>query len=449
MNNSNGGGRRRRLPEALLASLAVSGVAVERAQAMDMAYGFGYVAEHSNNVARAPSAERSDWIDTLLAGAALRENTSELMANVVAQAQASAYRDDAYEDTTHYFLDAAGVWTISPGRLTWTAEDHYTQVKRDAAVAGTPENLVDANAFDTGPDWFVRFGAAETLVLGGRYGEVYYSEGEADNERVTGYARWLHGLDTNTTLSLNLELLDVDYQHDSAINIDYRRSELFLRYDLRQARSHYVLDLGASRIERDRVDDVDGSLIRLTWSRELTSQSRFGLTGAREYGDAGTLLLSTVTDPAAPADPTTPSATDIATPDVYYVKRLEMFYQYTGSDMGFGLQLFGREFDYLQTPQDRQELGGHVDLGYNVSAQLTTTLYVDTTRTEYLNVVRDDDDRTVGWRLRYQATRNLSLALEGSQVERRSTLDGVEFTERRYLFGLYYSSGPLYVPARR
>jgi len=59
--------------------------------ASESAYGLGYLLTHSDNVARAPTNERSDNIHSLLAGFAYQENTVDLVARVLGQVKLNSY----------------------------------------------------------------------------------------------------------------------------------------------------------------------------------------------------------------------------------------------------------------------------------------------------------------------------------------------------------------------
>lgn len=444
------GWRRRKCGEAVLASLAVYGISIATARSAEFDYGFGYVAERSDNIARARTDGREETTHSLIGGFGYRNIGPELATNAVVQAQSNRYQENTYEDRTLYFVDASALWTISPQLLTWTVEDRYTQAVRNVRAPRTPDNQEGANVFTTGPDVYLRAGAVNTLVLGGRYGQMDMEDSNTDSERVTSYSRWLYDANSTTTLSLNYEVLKVDFEHDTTTNVDYTRTDKFFRIDMRPLPSRYLVDVGRTEIERDRGPGGDGALTRLTWIRQMTSESTFILVGAREHEDAGTVLLSSVTRPSTgPTAPATPRAEDEVSADVFYLKRVEATYSNVGADWGFVLQGFKRSYDYQLTPQDRDERGWHVDLLHNPGGELATTLFATTQHTKFLDVVREDDDRTVGIRWRYRSSRTLNYVLEGSKIWRSSTDVNNEYTERRILLGAYWSTGPVYAPARQ
>lgn len=447
------GGIRRKSCKAMVVSLAIYSLALERAAAAEFAYGVGYVGEHSSNITRTPTNEKSDWINTFIAGIAYRDIGPELATHVVGQVEEVDYHKDTFDDGPQYYLDAAAIWTISPRRLTWTLEDRYSQARLNVAAQDTPTNRVGANVFATGPDVFLRFGALNTMVIGARYGQMYFGGNDADNSRYAGYGRWLYQMDSATTVSLNYEGLKVEFDNDIA-NVNYTRRDAFLRLDIRPVPSHFTLDLGSTRIERERGDEVDGSLARLSWLRQINSGSFLNVTVSREYSDAAMQLLSTVTNPAEAPVPSAGSVSiangqDVVSGDVFYARRAEVAYSNVGPQFGFNVRAFRRHFDYQISDQDRNETGGRVEITHNPEGTFVSSIYGEFQKTNFLNFVRDDNDRTLGVRLLYRSTRTLTFGLEGANMRRRSTDPSFEFTDTRVLVSVIYSSSSLFTPVRR
>ena len=432
-----------------MAGLMLCSVVAGKANAAaDFAYGLGYTAEHSDNITRVAANGKEDWIHGLIAGFGYRDNDPELATYFIGQVERRRYQKGTFDDETLYFIDASALWTISPQRFTWTVNDYHTQAVRDARAADTPNNRVGTNVFETGPDGYLHFGAGNTLDVGARYGNIYFGDSSASNNRLKGYGRWLYELNATSTVSFNDERLKVAFNNDDA-NIDYTRSDEFVRLEMRPEPSHFVLDVGHTKIDRERGLDLDGPLVRLSWLYRITSESVFGVTLAKEHDDAGTALLAGVTSPTAGPVPVAPVAEAVATADVYYIRRAEAFYTFTSGDWVTLLNGYKREFDYQLSPQDREERGGHAEVTYNASGLLATTVFGEVLRTTYLDNPREDVDKTTGVRWRYRAGRTLSFGLEGTKTWRSSTDPRLGYVDRRIFLGVYYSSGPTYSPARR
>jgi hypothetical protein len=434
--STNGGGNGNRL---LLFAMLLG--AMTPLEAGEFAYGLGYMATRSDNITRVPSGELRETIHSYLAGLSYFERTSDIDATVMAQAEFRDYQDDIYDDETVFNLKTLLYWTISPQRFIWAVEDTFEQTRISAAEADTPDNRANVNVFSTGPDVYFRFNPVHTLALGARAGNVYTGRANTDNDRFSGTARWLYQATSISTYSLNYEVQDVTYD-DSALNADFTSQDIFLRADYRPSQSQYVIDLGASRISPDQGEDLDESLLRLSWIRHLTTESTFGVSASGEYSDAAADILAASTATAPSAAQTSGEVRS----DVYYAKRASLFYNRRGARFGTDLSLYTQDLDYETTPQDRKEYGGHLRLSFFYSGTTTVALITDQNRAEYREFVRRDTDRDSSIRLDYRLSRSVSLALEGRRTERASTIPTEEYVDNRVSFSVLYSSSPVFSP---
>jgi hypothetical protein len=446
---SGGGGKLSRL---LVTGVLLGIGAIEPMWAGESAYGVGYSAEHSDNIALVSSNERSDWIHSLLTGFAYQEKTIDLVARVQAQATYNHYQKNSFGDQTLLDLNSSAVWTVSPQRFLWTLEDNYRQGLVDSTGVNTPTNQTNVNVLSTGPDVYLRFTPVHTLALGARAGDVYTGRVDADNKRFSGSAGWLYQSSSITTLSLNYQALGVRYEN-STLNNDYAREDVFFRVDSRPSRSQYRLDLGTTHINFDRGNDVSGTLARLSWIRQSTPVSSFGASISKESLNTGTDVLAATTT-VSPAPETaggqgaTSGQTSIVTGDVYTTKGGTIFYNHRGSQLGAQFQAGRRELDFETTPQDSKETNGSLQIDYLFPGATTATLFTGYIRTEYLDVIRRDTERNTGIRVAHHLSRTVSLGLEGRHHDRTSTVSSSSYVDNRILFTVLYSSGPLFAPLR-
>lgn len=423
--------------------------AVSSTQAGDFAYGLGYTATRSDNITRAPSNERSDTVHSYLAGFAYLERTSDVIARILAQAEYRDYQNDTFGDEGIYYLNSSLLWTISPQRFTWTVEDVYRQTPITTTTADTPANRTNVNVFSTGPDFYVRFNPVHTLALGARAGNISTGRADVDNDRFSGSARWLYQANSTSVYSANFQLLDVNYDNPT-LNNDYTRHDVFARAEYRPSRSQYVIDLGASNISRDRGQDLDGTLARLSWIRQLTTESSFGMSASGEFSDTGTDILAASTAAASstgiPVSTSTSQTSNVVTSDVYYAKRGSVFYNRRGASFALDSSAYTQELDFETTPQDRKENGIYLQLNFFYSGATTVTLFTRPARIEYQNFVREDNYRDSGLRLGYRVSRTVSLGLEGRRTDRTSTDPTAEYKDNRVFLSILYSTSPLFTP---
>lgn len=419
-------------------------------QAGEFASGVGYMGQHSDNITRVSTNEQSDWVDSLLAGFAYQERTVDLVARVLAQATYNNYRNETFDDETLYELNSFAVWTISPRRFFWTVQDDYQQGLLNSILPSTPANRTNVNVFSTGPDVFLRLAPVHTLTFGVRAGDVYTDEANADNTRFNGLAGWMYQSSPRTTLSLNYQILDVNYD-DSALNNSFTNQGYFFRIQFRPTRSQYSLDLGNNNVSFDRGDDVKGTLARFSWIRESTPQTSYGASVKREFSNTASDIqaagMSAADAAGLPSIPP-PISQAVITGDVYETKGGTIFYTHRGSQIDVQFQAGRRELDYVTNLLDNKETSGRLQIGYSFSVSSTATLFTEYTRTEYLDFIQRNTDQNSGLRFNHNFTRKVSMGLEAIRSERRSTDSTMDYVDNRVLLTIIYSSGSLYRPLR-
>lgn len=424
-------------------ALALYGFCPATSYAGDFAYGLGYSSMYSSNIAHASVNPQKEWINSVMAGIGYAENTPDVVARVLSQAQYNKYKY-VYGDETLFNLDSSAVWTVSPQRFNWSAQDVYRQLPVVITATATPANRQNVNVFSTGPDFLLHFSPVQTLALGARYGNFYASRSNVDNDNVSGYARWLYQSTPRTTYSLNYEVFQVDYKDDVA-NVNRKQQDLYLSVHTRPSRSEYMLDLGTTRISRDRMADLRQGRGRLSWVREINPETNMGASVGAEFSNTGNDVLAASAAAAGPAPSPAPVVQpSVVTGDVYRTKRGQVFYSRHSSRFGTSLQVFGQEVDYQLTPFDNRQSGGDLQLSYYYSDTITTTLFSYYVKTKYTILTRRDTDRDAGLRFAYRVGRDILTALEGRRIERSSTDPTAPFTDNRILFTVLYSSGPAF-----
>lgn len=424
--------------------------AVGPLRAAEFGYRVGYKGEHSDNITRVSTNEKSDSIHSLLAGFAYQESTPDVVARVLAEVTYDNYQKNTFEDETLFDLNSSAVWTISPQRFFWTVQDEYQQGLLTSTAPETPANRTNYNVFSTGPDVYVRLAPVHTLVFGARVGDVDTGEVNADSRRFSGLAGWLYQSSPITTLSMNYQVLDVKFD-DSTLNDDFTSQDVFFRAQFHPSHSQYIVDLGTTQINFDRGDDLSGPLTRLTWIRESTPETSFGASFSKEFSDTGTDALVAATPPAAGQVPPAPSGISlrVVTADVYNTKGGSIFYNHHGSQLGAQFLAGQRKLDYATSPEDRKETYGRLQFDYFFPGATTTaSLFTDYIKTEYLDVIRTDNERNTGIRLDQLLSNSVSLGLEGRHLDHTSTDSSSSYVDNRILITLLYSSGPLFTSLR-
>ena len=424
---------------------------------------------HDSNITRTTDP-RAEWTETLFTGIAYAERTVDFAARLLAQVERRDFVRNNYGGDTGYFLNGAAVWAIAPQQLSWTVEDFAGESLLNLTAPDTPANRTKTNSLSTGPDFTFRANPTNMPVIGARYGR-YDIQGPGDNQRYTGYARWLHQLSEPEKLSLNYEVTRVDFT-PPALLPNFLRRDQFLRYERLSPLNSLILEGGTTHIQRYGGDRTNGRLARVAALRALTSESSARLVLSDQISDSATDLLRIVPGATSTMTPATPIETaaavpltgsQVATGDVYRSQRGELIYVTQSGRIGYNVQGYARRVDYVNTvDQDYREAGGRLTLTWVQTNAVRIYAYTDYLKRTFPSLKRPtpdpirgpnfderDTDRTSTLGVTYRLTPGLFVSAEGGSIERVSNVSQQSFVARRVMLLLGYSTGPLYVASSR
>lgn len=407
-------------------------------------YNLGYRAEYSDNVTRIPSEReaQSELINTAFGNFQYLENTGTINVRVIGTAAYNNYYNNTFDNQTTYSLDAYGELFALQRTLSWVAADGFRRLQIDPLLPDTPTNRQNSNAWATGPNAYLRFGTVDTVTLEGRYGRAWVENQEIDNDRYSYAVRWAHRGSARSTLSLNYEYLDVDYEND-VLNADLFRHNYFFRTSVRDARNEFTLDVGRTRIEREGFGPVSDWLVHAIASMQPGGVSVAGLRYRREFSDTGAELLPSgvATQPSTGTGAPSLGA-DMVSSEPFYMQEAELFYSQRGNLFPWTARLFYRDIEYEISPSDRQEKGALLDLRYLYSGTMSFQLFSGYTIFEYEQPVRQDKAATYGAVLAYRMGPNLQVGLDARRFGRRSSAPDQDYTDDRFTLSIMYGSRP-------
>ena len=436
-------------------------------------YGAGFALTHDSNITRTSTDPRAEWTEALFAGIAYAERTVDLTARLLAQVERRNFVRNTYRDDTGYFLNGAAVWTITPQQLSWTVEDIATESLLNLTAPDTPANRTKTNSLSTGPEFAFRLNPVNQPIIGARYGR-YDIQGPGDNQRYTGYARWLHRLSEPEKLSLNYEVTRVDFT-PPALFPNFLRQDQFLGYETLSPLNSLIFEAGTTRVQRYGGDQTNGRLVRLAALHALTSETAVRLNLSDQISDTATDLIRGVARVTSTMTPATPfesaaavplTGSNVATGDVYRGRRGELIYVTQGGRIGYNVQGYARRVDFVTLEQNYREVGGNVSLTWTQTDTVRVYAYADYLKRTFPSLARtvpdpilgpnfDERDtyRTAALGVTYRLTPKLSVSAEGRRQERDSKLPpdvpSHDFVDKRFMLVLGYSTGPLYTASSR
>jgi len=410
----------------------------------ELVYGAGYSLVYESNVTRVRDNPIAEWTQSLFGLLAYQERSVDLSARLQAQVEKRDYLRNTYSDERIYNVNAAAVWTISPQQFTWTVEDVARQVQLNITAPDTPSNRTNANSLSTGPDFTFRLDPTNNVDIAARYTR-YTIDGPGDTRSYSARTGWVHRVSELTTLSLN-------YVATRLINLDpgpfgdTLLEQRFLRFETRPFLGVLTIDAGTARVAQEGAGDRNARLTRLTFLRQLTPESSFRASFAREYLNTSRELLGGVTSATqSPAGaPSTPS-TIVATRDVYYSRSSDISYQNRSFRYcGFALRRFERSVESLQPDlQDYEERSVRIDCDWLYSDAARIHAYTDYARRTFPDPFRQDQVRNSGVIATYGLNQNVNILVGAERFAQSSSMFLNDFVDWRVTLKLAYSSSPL------
>jgi hypothetical protein len=160
-----------------------------------------------------------------------------------------------------------------------------------------------------------------------------------------------------------------------------------------------------------------------------------------QISDTYTDLLVGITGSTVPRDPPValPTAATFATSDLYHSERGELGYTNNDGRFGYTLQAYGRRVDFVSLDNDFQEKGGTFLWSWTISDALRLNASTIYAKRSYSSD-RQDTDRTNSVSGTYRLNGNVTVAMDVSRIERRSTVPLSSYVDDRVMLVLAYSS---------
>jgi hypothetical protein len=420
---------------------------VRTAAAGEYTYSLSYSAEDSDNVGLSATNQKSELTHVLDSNFVFSQIDRNLDARASARAAYRAYQHNTFADEATFGLDSALVWKPLPEVFQWAVNEIFTQVMANPTQADTPANRVNTNVFSTGPDVFWRLDPVNTVQLSARYVSNTFSgtnnavlTTDADNTRGNGTIKWSYRYSPVTTFSLGHATESVRFKDPGVgTNLDFRTQETTVGLANRRSRNTFTIELGETRIDRSGQPEISGGSGRLSWARELASDSVFSLSAARSLSDtAGEILVGS----GATAPIGAPLA--VNTSDIFAARTYTLEYSRSIGGGNLGVSAFRAERTFKLATNDNDDArGGNIQYSRIFSERVTGTVLVGFVRTLFPTIVREDRNKTAAASLQYRFTRRLVGGLSVARQSQSSTDPSADFDENRIALSLVYNSLPI------
>jgi hypothetical protein len=289
----------------------------------------------------------------------------------------------------------------------------------------------NANFFSTGPEFFQPLGTRNRLRAEVTYGKVNYEVAKTDNQRVNGTLELERFLSRGSTLGLDYEYEQVEYD-DAALIRRYENNGAFLKYALNGPRTSLSLEAGGERLTLAGSSET-GARYALAFERVINPVTVLTAEFRHGFSDAANTFRANASDTFVEGDQNTTAQAAPFVSDRAYVTLTRQH-----SQVSLALQAFrDRERYKLTTEFNRTDSGLSA-----VAEWRRTSLSSLFARIDYNKEKREFqsiDVNDISYTLGYSRRLGRSLQLEGQYARYHRTGDADRFTENRYGIALVWS----------
>lgn len=374
-------------------------------------------------------------------GFAITQDSSAVQARISGRFDHRRY-EDIYANATDRMLDGRLNWMVVPDRLGLVVEDSYGVQTIDRFEPDSPNNRQQINVLSLGPDFHFRMGG----TLRGR-AELRFINSHAavtqdfNSDRIAAALRMVKDLDATSSVSLNLQAQDVDFDNDLFAR-DHKRYEAYASYSRRLNRIDMLLDAGYARLDYKDGQTRNNPLLRAELGWRMSERSRFSVNAANQFSDAATSALSAIAgaDPGIPGSVLTGRAT--ITPSAYEQRGVIVGYEYTGVRAVYSISGNTQKIDYVDPGASNEESRGiTAEASYRLRPSLTIRGAVSRDRTEAAPPApRLEHNRLYSLGLEKQWSRHWSSSLQYNRYERSSASASGDFKQNVIYLSIAYNN---------
>lgn len=416
---------------ALVFTLACAGT-----PAAELSYGFDASVGYDDNVTRVPEGEQDETIAAVGAQLRFDQESKRIDASIVGRLEYRDYLDNSFDSEVAGNLVADSRFALVEDRLTWVLADTFGQSTRNQLAADTPANRENINLLTTGPELRLPLGSRNSLLLSGRYMDLYYEDSDLGNERVRGELALQRELSGGSVISLNGNSESVTF--DQALFPDFERTEAFLAYDAQAARTQLSASAGVTEISSDANEGFDDWMARVQISRTVSSALTVGLEFGHDISDAGNSFAYQQGQQPATTDPVSVQQTS----SPFLNEHLSVFGNFMRNRTGMGARLGYFEETYEALPEfDRKRLALEAHVQRALTPMLSAQARVDYSRNEYTASAREFAELRLTLGASWALGRHSAIHVEYGFFDRTDDVGVVEYSANQLWLRFAYNVG--------
>ena len=420
---------------------ALTLVASASAHAFNFDYTLQGSLEHSDDINESAIDPISEWVLIPRMTFTVDEKGADVQATAVGDIEYRDYLGGDFDNELRGQLSSVVNWVISPQRLSFDFEDYAAVAPVNILATNAPNNLQQTNVFTLGPTFNVRLDPTLNLQADLRFTNSLASQTEDfDSNRGLAALRAIKLIDPVTQLSANVTYEDVHFTDPVFGDPDYRRGELFARYQKKLTSLDLDVSVGYSRLNFSSEPDQSGLLARGSLTYHLDTENSFGLGFARQFADASQDMAI---DPAAMLGSGLNTGivvgTTAITSQVFLEHQINANYVFQNGRFTLRLAPYYNRYEYEAAPELNQTAhGGVIGAAYRLAPLWTLALDAFEETRQYRDIDRRDEDIRLDLSLLRQFNPHWSGRIDFIRNERNSTALDEGFRENIFMVTAIY-----------
>jgi hypothetical protein len=251
---------------------------------VELRVGYGY----SDNITRANDNHIESGSTILGINADWEKDRPLYSISLLSDLEYIYYGNSILRDRPNGTLNLRLTTHVIEDHLDWYVYNDFMQVREDINLGDSPDNLRRFNVLGTGIDGQASVGDRTYLGLTASFGDRNGETGlDIDSQEFAGGFSINRRLSATRLVGLVANVSRVEY--DDVLSTEYDIARVFVRYQSELASGNVDLDVGANRIDNNRVigDDDVLPMFRLTWRRNISARSSLELSGGYQITDLG------------------------------------------------------------------------------------------------------------------------------------------------------------------
>lgn len=409
--------------------------------ALEFEPGIGVGLEYTDNATLSADNPVDDLIAIGYLGGSLVQTDGPLRADISAGLDFHRYTQDTFDDNKYFNLNASADWEMVQDRFDWLVRDFYGQRLINTVDPNTPDNIQDSNIFVFAADMFLPVTGRQTITVLPEYRNFYYEFQSTDNQQLSLTGNWDYKLSPLTTVGATGYIRAVEY--DEATINDVTFSSVFFTLKSQRVNSDFSTNLGFTDVDRENGQTTEEFAGNLDWVFKFSELSKLRTYMSTDLTDTSSGVLRGTDDPGTGDPNDIQISTDV-------IRNKVVALEFTRKDRALESTLTGqiRDLNYSESPNDRSIVALRAALNYLVTETFSSGLYARFSNTEFTDIVRTDDNITVGALANYRFTRKLNGTFDLKYRNRDSTLQTQDFDEWSAYVNLVYGFGQPLRPTR-